>query len=121
VRLASFTAGRAEIAVDGRTITVPVNFDQHHNGLNLTAAVAACAALGLDPADPELLAGAGEAEFSRWRGERIALPGGGFVIADCYTATPLSMRAALRPLPSAAGGRRTVAVIGEMAELGPAG
>ena len=121
VRLAGFAAGRAEIAVDGRTITVRVNFDQHHNGLNLTAAVAACAALGLDPADPELLAGAAEVEFSRWRGERIALPGGGFVIADCYNANPVSMRAALGHLVSAAGGRRTVAVMGEMAELGPGG
>ena len=121
VRLAGFAAGRAEIAVDGRTITVPVNFDHHHNGLNLTAAVAACAALGLDPADPELVAGAAEVEFSRWRGERIALPGDGFVIADCYNANPVSMRAALGHLVSAAGGRRTVAVMGEMAELGPGG
>ncbi len=121
VRLAGFAPGRAEIGLGGRTITVPVNFDQHHNGLNLAAAVAACAGLGLDPADPELLAGAAEVEFSRWRGERIALPGDGFVIADCYNANPVSMRAALRHLVSAAGGRRTVAVMGEMAELGPTG
>jgi UDP-N-acetylmuramoyl-tripeptide--D-alanyl-D-alanine ligase len=121
VRLAAFGSGRAEIALGGRTITVPVNFDQHHNGLNLTAAVAACVGLGLDPGDPDLMAGAGEVAFSRWRGERIALPGGGFVIADCYNANPVSMRAALRHLASAADGRRTVAVLGEMAELGPAG
>jgi UDP-N-acetylmuramoyl-tripeptide--D-alanyl-D-alanine ligase len=87
--------------------------------VNLAAAVAACAGLGLDPADPELLAGAAEVELSRWRGERIALPGDGFVIADCYNANPVSMRAALAHLVSAAGGRRTVAVMGEMAELGP--
>jgi UDP-N-acetylmuramoyl-tripeptide--D-alanyl-D-alanine ligase len=99
---------------------VPVNFDQHHNGLNLTAAVAACVGLGLDPGDPDLLVGAREVEFSRWRGERLDIPGGGFVIADCYNANPVSMRAALRHLVSAAGGRRTVAVLGEMAELGPA-
>ncbi len=121
VRLAGFGPGRAEIAVGGRTITVPVNFDQHHNGVNLAAAVAACAGLGLDPADPELLAGAAQVELSRWRGERIALSGDGFVIADCYNANPVSMRAALAHLVSTAGGRRTVAVMGEMAELGPAG
>jgi UDP-N-acetylmuramoyl-tripeptide--D-alanyl-D-alanine ligase len=121
VRLAGFAPGRAEIAVGGRTITVPVSFDQHHNGVNLAAAVAACVGLGLDPADPELLAGAAEVELSRWRGERIALPGDGFVIADCYNANPVSMRAALTHLMSAAGGRRTVAVMGEMAELGPTG
>ena len=118
VRLAGLGDGRAEIALGGRTITVPVNFDQHHNGLNLAAAVAACVGLGLDPGDAELLAGAGEVEFSRWRGERLDLAGGGFVIADCYNANPVSMRAALRYLVSAAGGRRTVAVLGEMAELG---
>jgi UDP-N-acetylmuramoyl-tripeptide--D-alanyl-D-alanine ligase len=121
VRLAAFGSGRAEIALGGRTITVPVNFDQHHNGLNLTAAVAACVGLGLDPGDADLLAGAGEVVFSRWRGERVDLPGRGFVIADCYNANPVSMRAALRHLVAAADGRRTVAVLGEMAELGPAG
>ena len=48
VRLAGIAAGRAEIGLGGRTITVPVNFDQHHNGLNLAAAVAACVGMGLD-------------------------------------------------------------------------
>jgi UDP-N-acetylmuramoyl-tripeptide--D-alanyl-D-alanine ligase len=119
VRLAGIGAGRAEIGLSGRTFTVPVNFDQHHNGLNLAAAVAACVGLGLDPEDDELWAGAGEVEFSRWRGERLDLAGGGFVIADCYNANPVSMRAALRHLVEAADGRRTVAVLGEMAELGP--
>jgi len=120
VRLAGFAPGRAEIALGGRTITVPVNFDQHHNGLNLAAAVAACVGLGLDPGAADLVAGAGEVEFSRWRGERIDVAGGGFVIADCYNANPVSMQAALRHLIAAADGRRTVAVLGEMAELGPA-
>jgi UDP-N-acetylmuramoyl-tripeptide--D-alanyl-D-alanine ligase len=120
VRLTAFGGGRAEIALDGRTITVSVTFDQRHNGRNLAAAVAACAGLGLDPADPELLAGAADVVISRWRGERIPMPGDGFVIADCYNANPVSMRAALTDLVEAAGGRRTVAVIGEMAELGAA-
>jgi UDP-N-acetylmuramoyl-tripeptide--D-alanyl-D-alanine ligase len=120
VRLAGIASGRAEIVLRGRSFTVPVNFDQHHNGLNLAAAFAACAGLGLDPGDEELRAGAGEVEFSRWRGERLPMTGGGFVIADCYNANPVSMRAALRHLVEAADGRRTVAVLGEMAELGPA-
>ena len=71
VRLAGLRSDRAEIALGGRTITVPVNFDQHHNGVNLTAAVAACVGLGLDPDDAGLMAGAGEVVFSRWRGERV--------------------------------------------------
>ena len=117
VRLVSIGEGRAEIVHRGRTLTVPVSFDQRHNGVNLAAAVAACDALGAD-IDDSLLAGAATAEISRWRGERLPLPGGGVLIADCYNANPVSMSAALRDLVSAAAGRRTVAVLGDMAELG---
>jgi UDP-N-acetylmuramoyl-tripeptide--D-alanyl-D-alanine ligase len=41
------------------------------------------------------------------------------VINDAYNANPLSMRRALDSLAQRAGGARTVAVLGEMAELGP--
>ncbi len=117
VRLLDIGAGRAEIGLRGRTLTVPVIFDQRHNGVNLAAAVAACDALGVEP-DDDLLAGGAEVAISRWRGERLPLPGGGLLIADCYNANPVSMVAALRDLVAAAGGRRTVAVLGDMAELG---
>jgi UDP-N-acetylmuramoyl-tripeptide--D-alanyl-D-alanine ligase len=117
VRLLGIGDGRAEIAHRGRTLTVPVSFDQRHNGVNLAAAVAACDALGLE-VDDGLLAGAAAAEISRWRGERLPLPGGGVLIADCYNANPVSMRAALRDLVAVAAGRRTLAVLGDMAELG---
>jgi len=40
------------------------------------------------------------------------------VIDDAYNANPDSMRAALRALAAMGGGRRTVAVLGAMAELG---
>jgi UDP-N-acetylmuramoyl-tripeptide--D-alanyl-D-alanine ligase len=118
VRLVGIGGGRAEISLRGRTLTVPVNFDQRHNGVNLAAAVAACDALGA-AVDDDLLAGAAEVEFSRWRGERLALAGGGVLIADCYNANPVSMAAALADLVRVADGRRTVAVLGDMAELGP--
>ena len=117
VLLVEIGGGRAEIVHRGRTLTVPVSFDQRHNGVNLAAAVAACDALGVD-IDAPLLEGAALAEISRWRGERLPLPGGGVLIADCYNANPVSMSAALRDLVAAAAGRRTVAVIGDMAELG---
>ena len=49
------------------------------------------------------------------------LPGGGLLINDCYNANPVSMRAALAHLAARAAGRRRVAVLGDMAELGPDG
>ena len=58
-----------------------------------------------------------EVELSRWRGEESPLPGGGLLINDAYNANPASMRAALEHLAEHEG--RTVAVLGEMAELGP--
>ena len=58
--------------------------------------------------------------LSRWRGEEAELPGGGTVVNDAYNANPTSMRAALVDLVARAGGRRRVAILGEMAELGAA-
>jgi len=46
------------------------------------------------------------------------LPGGGLLINDAWNANPISMRAALEHLSALATGRRRVAVLGEMAELG---
>jgi UDP-N-acetylmuramoyl-tripeptide--D-alanyl-D-alanine ligase len=56
--------------------------------------------------------------FSRLRGELVQLAGGIVLVNDCYNANPVSMRAALDHLGTLAGGRR-IAVLGEMAELGP--
>jgi UDP-N-acetylmuramoyl-tripeptide--D-alanyl-D-alanine ligase len=58
-------------------------------------------------------------KLSRWRGEEAPLPGDGVLINDCYNANPLSMAAALEHLVERAGERRKVAVLGDMAELGP--
>jgi UDP-N-acetylmuramoyl-tripeptide--D-alanyl-D-alanine ligase len=120
VRLLGFqpddSGGEAEIRIGSRTLHVPVSFTAPHNALNLTAALAAYAALGLplDAVGGERL----EVEFSRWRGEELALDGGGLLIADCYNANPTSMRAALEHLTVVARGRRRVALLGDMAELG---
>ena len=56
--------------------------------------------------------------FSRFRGERLELGDGIVLVNDCYNANPVSMRAALDHLGTLDGGRR-IAVLGEMAELGP--
>ncbi len=56
--------------------------------------------------------------FSRFRGERLELGDGIVLVNDCYNANPVSMRAALDHLASL-GATRRIAVLGEMAELGP--
>ncbi|MEE1943340.1 UDP-N-acetylmuramoyl-tripeptide--D-alanyl-D-alanine ligase [Streptomyces sp. TRM 70361] len=62
--------------------------------------------------------------LSRWRMEVTERADGVTVVNDAYNANPESMRAALRALVAIAGGdavgegRRTWAVLGEMAELG---
>ncbi len=91
-------------------------FTEAHNLTNALAAIAAGVALGAD-----LVAMADRAAsigFSRFRGERLELPGGIVLVNDCYNANPVSMRAALDHLATLEASR-TVAVLGEMGELGP--
>jgi len=59
-----------------------------------------------------------DVEFSRWRSQEVELPGGGLLVNDAWNANPVAMRAALAHLLERADGRRTVAVLGDMAELG---
>ena len=91
-------------------------FTEAHNLTNALAAIAAGVALGADLA--EMADRAASIGFSRFRGERLELPGGILLVNDCYNANPVSMRAALDHLASL-GATRTVAVLGEMGELGP--
>jgi len=90
-------------------------FTEAHNLTNALAAIAAGVALGADLA--EMADRAASIGFSRFRGERLELPGGIVLVNDCYNANPVSMRAALDHLASL-GAERTVAVLGEMGELG---
>ena len=123
-----FPVGREDVEVvylvepeaqqeDGRTVVggVSFNFTAPHQAANAAAALAVLDALGLPR--PQRV----DVEFSRWRGEELPLAGGGLLINDAYNANPDSMRAALAHLTAASGDRRRVAVLGEMAELGPGG
>ena len=107
---------RVELAVRGRRLSFRAKVRARHQLLNLCAAVAAYATLGL-PLDG-VGAGAEEIRLSPWRDEERPLAGGGLLVNDAYNANPLSMRAAVVALADRANGRRTVAVLGEMAELG---
>jgi UDP-N-acetylmuramoyl-tripeptide--D-alanyl-D-alanine ligase len=121
IEVSSFEAGEtnAEVVYDlrGRRLELRFNFTSRHQADNAAAAILAYEALGL-PLE-HLQAGADRIAFSRWRGEETPLPGEGLLINDAYNANPVSMTAALEHLTARAKGRRRVAVLGEMAELGP--
>jgi len=91
-------------------------FAEAHNLTNALAAVAVGVALEAPLA--EMADRAASIGFSRFRGERIEFGDGIVLVNDCYNANPVSMRAALDHLATLAA-PRTVAVLGEMGELGP--
>ncbi|TMK57152.1 MAG: UDP-N-acetylmuramoyl-tripeptide--D-alanyl-D-alanine ligase [Actinobacteria bacterium] len=106
----------ASISTPLGTQTFHFPFIEAHNLTNALAAIAAGVALGADLAG--MADRAASIGFSRFRGERLELPGGIVLVNDCYNANPVSMRAALDHL-AGLGAERTVAVLGEMGELGP--
>jgi UDP-N-acetylmuramoyl-tripeptide--D-alanyl-D-alanine ligase len=81
------------------------------------AAMALAAGLDLDTVADSL---ADAVPASRWRMELTERADGLVVVNDAYNANPESMRAALETLAGigSRSGRRTVAVLGEMLELG---
>jgi UDP-N-acetylmuramoyl-tripeptide--D-alanyl-D-alanine ligase len=91
-----------------------------HQALNAAAAAAAAlaAGLGLEQVAASLSSVTG---LSRWRMELRELPNGVLVLDDSYNANPESVRAAVDALVTIGADpevRRTVAVLGEMLELG---
>ena len=110
--------GRWRFSVAGGELVLELPFRSRHMAENTLAALTAYHALGLPLEHAQ--EGAGQIRLSRWRSEVLELPGGGFVLNDAYNANPTSMRAALRDLTERAEGRRRVAILGGMAELGDA-
>ncbi len=104
--------GTVVIDDDGERIELQPSFTQAYNLRNLLAATAAARALGYTPR------GRVDVCFSALRGQREELRGGVVLVADCYNANPMSMRAAIDDLAETADARR-VAVLGDMLELGP--
>ena len=102
--------GATRLRFEGREIVF--DFRARHQARNALASLHAAHALGLD------VSGSIQVSFSPWRGEEVALPGGGLLVNDSYNANPTSMQAALEDLVDRAEGRRTVVVLGDMAELG---
>ncbi|CAN5118898.1 UDP-N-acetylmuramoyl-tripeptide--D-alanyl-D-alanine ligase [soil metagenome] len=89
-----------------------------HHVMNALAAIAATRALGVPPerSVPRIEA---LARAERWRMEVLERPDGVVVINDAYNASPDSMAAALKTLAQVTrDDQRSIAVLGEMAELG---
>jgi UDP-N-acetylmuramoyl-tripeptide--D-alanyl-D-alanine ligase len=112
VSLRSFERGVAVVEARNETLELEPTFEEPHNLLNMLAGVAAARAIGVEPG------GRVAPAFSVMRGEVVELPGGVTVVNDCYNANPMSMRAALSHLAQSPAQRR-LAVLGQMAELGP--
>jgi UDP-N-acetylmuramoyl-tripeptide--D-alanyl-D-alanine ligase len=94
-------------------------FDEAYNLTNALVAVAI--GVALDAPLAAMAERSPEIVFSRLRGELLELRDGVVIVNDSYNANPTSMRAALEHLASLEVAGRRLAVLGEMAELGPGG
>jgi UDP-N-acetylmuramoyl-tripeptide--D-alanyl-D-alanine ligase len=95
---------------------VRVGVAGRHQVGNALLALAAAGHLGVDVA--AAASAIGGATVSPWRGE-VVRRGGLTVCNDAYNANPTSVVAALETLVALRGDGRAVAVLGEMAEIGP--
>lgn len=104
---------------DGSSDSVRLQILGEHHVYNALAALSVGDLLGIDQrASISALENMNLAE--RWRMEKHVRKDGLVVINDAYNASPESMRAALQTLAQLGrlSGKKTVAVMGEMAELG---
>lgn len=101
---------------DGAEVQAYAPVPGTHNVYNALAAAAVAWHLGLGA--EAVVEGLGNIELSPMRMHIQSIRGATF-INDAYNANPASMRAALDALIQYAAGARTVAVLGDMLELGP--
>ena len=125
---ASYRISNQELSISGTscTVTYPdgaeLDLQLHilgeHQLMNATAALAVADVLGFSR--PSAIAALEQLELAeRWRMQLLRSSSGWFVINDAYNASPDSMKAALQTLAQLGRqGHRTIAVLGEMAELG---
>ena len=110
--LCSFT-----LQFGGASHSVSIKIPGEHQVGNALAAIAAVNCAGISVADAAQLIG-NITQISKWRMEVTTTSRGFTVINDSYNANPESMRAALKTLVSMSQGRRSIAVLGPMLELG---
>ena len=111
-RLLRYDGGHAAYELDGRRIEAHVPGGGHHRALSLAAVFCVLWALGRDIGAATNLP---DSLIPDGRGTEHHC-GGAVLVDDSYNANPASMRAALLGLRNDQG--RTIAVLGEMLELG---
>lgn len=87
-----------------------------HNVANFLAAAAVGVALGMQVG--EIARAAGSAIAAPHRGEIHELPDGTVVYDDAYNSSPAALEAAFAAFEALGKGRRLVAVVGDMLEMG---
>ena len=100
----------------GKMVTAMIPVLGRHNVYNALAAFSVGLAAGMSPDD--IVEGLRTYAPSAMRQNIIRLPNGITVIADCYNASPDSMKASLSVLDGFRKAKRRVAVLGAMLELG---
>lgn len=89
-----------------------------HQAMNMLASIAVANEFGI-PIQRAIESVTKMELAERWRMQLIESPAGYWVINDAYNASPDSMRAALQTLATLGkSGHRTIAILGQMAELG---
>jgi UDP-N-acetylmuramoyl-tripeptide--D-alanyl-D-alanine ligase len=103
---------------DGTGSRVTLRILGEHHIMNALAAAAVATLLGASK--QQIISALEQLELAeRWRMQKLVRPDGVVIINDAYNASPDSTKAALQTLAQLGKlGTRTIAVLGEMAELG---
>jgi len=113
------TAGiRFVMSLMGKDMPVRINGIGLHNVMNALCAAGIGYSLGCGP--DEIKAGLEGFKPGKMRLEVLKSPAGFGIINDTYNANPDSIRSAVNELVTLAGAGRSIAVIGDMLELGEA-
>lgn len=126
--IADLRAEEVDLTIAGTRFTLVVGEERRdvqlrilgeHHVMNALAAISVALELGVD-LDRAIAALEAVPRAERWRMELFERADGVTIINDAYNASPDSVAAALKTLAhlSRQEGRRSVAVLGEMAELG---
>lgn len=103
---------------DGNKHEFRLNVPGHHNVWNAAAAVAAADLLGVEP--DVMAEGLADFDVAPMRMEMHTTQAGITLLNDAYSSDPVSAAAALHALVQYAAGNRTVAILGDMLDLGDA-